>query len=177
MCRKGYDIIMGCPTVHDFIAQFKNEQEAFDFIVKHIYPDGKIVCPHCGCTEYIYSSKQYVTEYNCGHCKKSVIPTRGTMFEFTLLPFKFWLYVMYSMFVSRKSISNYQLMRETHKCNQSVSRTRRKIQAAMANCDFEGFSGIVQIDEAFLGGSNHGRYTRENESYAEKKYPVFGIFE
>ena len=75
MCRKGYDIIMGCPTVHDFIAQFKNEQEAFDFIVKHIYPDGKIVCPHCGCTEYIYSSKQYVTEYNCGHCKKSVIPT------------------------------------------------------------------------------------------------------
>lgn len=177
MCRKGYDIQMNTPNIHEFMSQFKNEKEFFNCIVEHIYPDGKPVCPYCGCSEHIYKLKKHQTEFRCGHCNKVITATSGTMFEYTLVSYKNWFYIMYSMFVSRRSISNYQLVRETHISDTTIYRIRRKIQAAMGNFDFEPFSGIVEMDECFCGGSNHGRFCKEGEGKESKKYPILGIYD
>lgn len=176
MCRPGYDIRMGTPNIHEFMEQFKTEQDALNFITEHIFPDGEIVCPYCGCTKYLYQKKSRIAGYECGHCRRTFTITSGTMFEYTLTPYKTWLYIMYSLFVSRLSISNYQLVRETHLTDETVYRIRRRIQAAMNNYDFEPFKGVIQIDEAFVGGSNHGRYSKEGENAKEKKYPIIGIY-
>lgn len=177
MCRKGYDIFMNAPTVEEFMKKFRTEKDALNFIVEHIFPEGKIICPRCGCSEHIFKNKQRIRGYQCGHCHYSITPTIGTIFELSPIPLKTWLYVIYTLFISRRSISNYQLMRQTHLAQETVTGMRRLIQAAMGNYKFDGFSGVVQIDEAFVGGSNHGRYGKSEENEECVKYPVLGIYD
>ena len=178
MCRKGYDIQMNTPNIHEFMSQFKNEKEAFKYVLEHIMPYGEAVCPYCGCTKYVYQRKEAVDRYYCCHCRRVYTITNGTIFECSLVPFKDWLYMMYSLFVSRLSISNYQLVRELHYADSTIYKMRRKIQTAMDNYDLKPFSGVVQIDEAFVKGSNHGRFTKAGDKEkADGKYPILGIYE
>lgn len=168
---------MGAPSIQEFMKKFRSDKEAAKFILEHIYPCGEIVCPHCGCTEIIYDYARSIQTYACGHCRKTIIPFNGTIFENLFANYKDWLYVLYSIFVSRKSVSTLQLSRETHHKCDTILKVRRRMQLAMSNYDLEPFSGVIQMDEVYLGGSNHGRYNKESEGKAKVKYPVFGIYD
>ena len=148
MCKTSYDIIMNTPSLQEFMKRFKTEKDMYDFIVEHIYPNGEIVCPYCGNSKYVYRIQKLRT-YKCGHCKHNFAMFNGTMFESTQTSLRNWFLMIYEIFTSRKSISNYQLMRETHMNNQNVYKKRRLIQTAMNNYDLEPFSGVIQIDETF----------------------------
>jgi len=169
-------VLMGAPSVQEFLGQFRTEKDAAKFITKHIQPWDKIVCPHCGCSDVIYS---YGTGrlYQCGHCKQAIAIFNGTMFEGMQANFKNWLYILYSLFVSRKSVSTRQLARETHIETETIYKLRRRAQVAMNNFDLEPFSGVVQMDEVYLGGSNHGRTCKKSLGVGQDTYPVFGIYE
>lgn len=164
------------PTIQEFMKTFRSDKDAAKFIIKHIFPCGEIVCPHCGCTEIIYEYDRIQT-YSCGHCRRPITIFNGTVFEGILPYFKDYLYVIYSMFTARKSVSTLQLHRETNRSFDTLLKVRRRIQAAMANYDLEPFSGVIQMDEVYLGGSNHGRYSRINEGIGQNKFPVFGIYD
>ncbi len=163
------------PTVQELMKRFNTEKKALEFIISHFYPCGKIVCPHCGCSEIIYDNKRLFLSYNCGHCRNAISPFNGTMFELMESHCREWLYIIYSMLSSRKSVSGFQLARETHYTPDGIYKLRRRIQLAMANYDLEPFSGSIQIDEVFLGGSNHGRYNKSEEQ-KQLKYPVIGVY-
>ena len=163
------------PTVQELTKMFNTEKKALEFIIKHFYPCGKIVCPHCGCSEIIYD-KKVLSVYSCGHCRNAILPLNGTMFENMQAHYREWIYILYSMFTSRKSVSGIQLSRETHYTKTGLYKLRRRIQTAMANYDLEPFSGVVQVDECFVASANHGRYKRSGEQKS-LKYPVIGIYE
>ncbi len=162
------------PTVQELMKRFNTDKKALEFIISHFYPCGKMVCPHCGCSEFIYDNKRLLA-YNCGHCKEVITPFNGTVFTNMHSYCREWLYVLYSMLSSRKSVPNHQLSRETGHCNHSITRLRRRLQLAMSNYDLEPFSGSIQIDEMVSSGSNHGRYNRSEEQ-KQSKYPVIGIY-
>ena len=77
-------VLMGAPSVQEFLGQFRTEKDAAKFITKHIQPWDKIVCPHCGCSDVIYS---YGTGrlYQCGHCKQAIAIFNGTIFSVNYL--------------------------------------------------------------------------------------------
>lgn len=176
MTRKDYTL-KGTPSVQEFMKEFKDDKTALDFIIKHIYPNGEVVCPRCGCTDNIVECKYTTGIYGCFHCGKSIPILNGTIFEQMEKHPKNWLYVIYRMFVSRKGISTEQLSRETHYSNETIRKLRRRLQLAMSNYDLEPFQGIIEMDEGYIGGSNHGRYSKEQEGLGQKKFPVFGIYE
>lgn len=169
------EIKTGTPTVQEFMKRFKREEDAAKFITDKILPCGEVVCPYCGCTEKIYRY-EFPRTYHCGHCRKSISFFNGTMFEGLHMNFKDWLYIIYSQFVSRKSVSSLQLTREINRSKHTILTTRRRIQTAMANYDLEPFKGIIQIDEAYIGGANHGKFNRNGTPRKQKKYPVLGIY-
>lgn len=179
MCKTS-KIKMGAPTIEEFMTKFKDEKAARNYLLKFVYPNGELVCPLCGCTTRVYvggrKNRRKPREY-CGHCMNDLNSFSGTMFENTRILYKTWLQIMYSMFISRRSVSSRQLVRETGVSEPSIYHIRRLVQMAMSNYDLEPFSGNVDMDEVYLGGSNHGRYARNNESGEKKKYPVFGICE
>ncbi len=175
MCRTGYDVIMNTPNFQEFMNRFKTENDVYEFIVEHICPNGEIVCPYCGNSKYVYKHNRPKI-YMCGNCRRDFSIFVGTMFESTQTSLINWFHIIYEVFVSRKSISNFQLRRETHMSNTSIYTKRRLIQAAMNNYDLEPFSGVIQIDEVFTGGSNHGRFSKKDFDKSDK-VAVLGIYD
>ena len=175
MAKKKYDIVKGAPSVSEFLRQFKNDRDALHFIIKHIFPDGKIVCPYCGCTEQVYEVKYDIGIYSCFHCGKNICVFNGTVFENMMKCTRDWLYIFYQMFVSRKGVSSQQLSRELHRKDETIRRMRRRLQLAMNNYDLEPFQGTIQMDEVYMAGSNHGYFVREHAKDSDRKYPVYGI--
>lgn len=173
--RKSENTMKTAPTMEQFIEQFKTDDDVINYLFSYILPCGEFVCPNCGCTKCIrnFTQKQRSC-FNCNHCFALF---SGTIFEGSQLPFKVWMQIIYLMLVSRRSISGRNLSRQIVCSQPNIYPVRRHIQLAMANYDLEPFTGNVDMDEVYLGGSNHGRYPKDKEEDKKVKYPVFGICE
>ena len=174
-------ITKGAPPIMEFMDRFQDKEEAYKYLIRHIYPNDEIVCPHCGCSNqdimYHYTKTRTLSSYRCGHCRKGIQIFNGTVFEGLQSFYRDWLYTIYSMFTSRKSVSTFQLSRELHHKPDTMFRLRRRLQLAMMNYDLEPFSDIVQIDEMYCGYKEHNFYDRDTQQARTDKYPVFGIYD
>ena len=62
---------------------FHNEEAAFDYVEKRVWPNGP-VCPHCGGFERISQMGGKSTRqglYKCYQCRKPFTVRMGTIFE------------------------------------------------------------------------------------------------
>jgi len=170
-----YDYFKGAPSIEELKKQFNTNDKTLNYMIKYLYPEGKVVCPYCGNTEHVYRSSKNHGYYSCFHCITNFSLMTGTVFEGKQFRPKEWIYMVYQMFVSRKGISAYQLCRETGLNEKYMRATRQQIQTAMNNYDLKPFSGEVEIDEAYVGGSNHGHF--HNPTRHGKKYLILGVYE
>jgi transposase-like protein len=94
--------------------RFHNEQAAFDYVEKQLWPHGP-TCPHCQATgEKIGKLSGKTTRaglYKCYACRKPFTVRIGTIFEDSHLPLRLWLQAIHLMCASKKGISTRQLQR------------------------------------------------------------------
>jgi transposase-like protein len=141
-------------------ARFHNEQAAFDYVEKQLWPNGP-VCPHCQATgDKIGKLNGKTTRtglYKCYACRKPFTVRIGTIFEDSHLALRLWLQAIHLMGASKKGISTRQLQRMLGCGMKTAWHLGHRIREAMApaaNSGPLGGSGkTVEADDMEMGRS------------------------
>ena len=94
---------------------FTDERKAREFVEASRWPDGKPVCPHCGCVDKVYRLKDSDGHrdglFHCNACDGAFTVTTGTVMESSHLPLHKWVIAYRLMSSAKKGISAHQLHR------------------------------------------------------------------
>jgi transposase-like protein len=166
-------------TLFEFEARFPDDAACLDWLVGHLYPngrDGLIYCPKCDKETRHYRVKDR-TCYECQFCGHQEYPMRGTVFEGSSTSLRLWFYGIYLMASTRCGISAKTLEREIGVSYPTALRMFRQIRTLLAQDD-DRFGGTVEVDEAFIGGQGkwkHGH--RAGHTVPTSKSMVLGMAE
>lgn len=137
---------LSCPHLHD-------EAEAYKFVEARLWPNGT-ECPRCKETKRVSPMKGNSTRvgvYKCYACRKQFTVKIGTVFEASNLPLHKWLQAIYLMCSSKKRISSNQLGRTLGIQVRSAWFLSHRIREAMRTGSLVPMTGIVEVDETFIG--------------------------
>lgn len=129
------------------------EEEARQYLEKLRWPDGA-VCPHCGSVNVrrLEGKSTRPGVHKCRDCRKQFTVTVGTIFERSHIPLRHWIYAFARMCASKKGISAMQLERELGISYKAAWFMCHRIRHAMVPTNPEPLSGIVEVDETYVGG-------------------------
>src|SRR6266851_4892790 len=160
---------------------FSDEDKAREFIEKLRWPDGQ-VCPHCGQIDNAYRLKPKPSKkgthvrkgvWKCGGCREQFTVTVGTIFADSHIPLSKWLLAYHLLCASKKGMSAHQLHRMLKITYKSAWFMAHRIRHAMAPRMPLGklLSGIVEVDETYVGGKGDPR------TKMQRKTPVVALIE
>lgn len=130
---------------------FPDEGTARQYLESRLWPNGT-TCPECKSNGRITARKQGY--YRCNACKLDFTVRTGTIFERSHVPLHKWLYAMYLLVTARKGISSLQLGKEIGITQKSAWFVLHRLREACAVPPGPlGGGGIVEVDEAYFGGS------------------------
>ncbi len=112
--------------------------------------------------------------YSCQWCGHHLHPMAGTIFEDSRTSLQYWFYAMYLFTTSRHGVPAKELQRQLGVTYKAAWRLGHKIREHMAAVDGEEpLSGVVEVDETYVGGHRPGRPGRG----AKGKTIVLGLIE
>ena len=131
--------------------QYYSTEDACRAELFHLrFPNG-FVCPKCGCMEF-YSIRNRNT-YQCRSCRHQTSITACTVMHRTHLPLTTWFWAIYLCATDKRGISAVQLSRTLSICYESAWYLLDRIRNAMGQRDSQYlFSGIVELDDSYVGG-------------------------
>lgn len=143
-----------------------------------------IVCPHCQCADQTKFTERKANPQKkvraglrfCLSCKKQFTVTIGTIFEDSHIPLRKWLIAWYLICSSKKGISSLQLQRNLELGSyRSALFMAHRIRYALKDSVFtHKLSGVIEADEAFIGGRAEGKGTGGT---AGGKIPVIAMLQ
>lgn len=109
-----------------------------------------IVCKKCGGARHYWNKT--AKAHDCCNCRYRTTLRSGTVMEASKLPFQYWLYTIFYMTMSKKSISALEMQRQLgHKFYEPIWFMMHKLRAAMGLRDLKyNLDGVVEIDDAFF---------------------------
>jgi hypothetical protein len=158
-------------TLNDLETLFPTEESCKRELVRRRWPDSAIRCPKCG-TDKVTTLKTRPFNWLCRACDKrgyrfSVLV--GTIFENTNIPLRTWFKAMYHMSVAKKGVSALQLQGMLGlKKYESAWYLCHRIRAAMQNDEFKKLTGVVEIDETYVGGKSKTRHHDKQLEFRSK---------
>lgn len=139
----------------EFTERFGTVEACQEFLERLRWPEGP-VCPHCGEVGRVYRLRGASTRpglLKCAACRKQFTVTVGTIFEDSHIPLPKWFAAMYLMCASKKGISAHQLHRSLGLTYKSAWFLAHRIRHAMSGPGLAAaLSGVVEVDEAYVGG-------------------------
>lgn len=143
-------------TINQFRREFSNDDICLDTILKLRYTKMPC-CPRCSQCSQQTTFKRIPgrRSYQCSYkdCQYQLYPTAGTVFEKTRTSLKDWFYVIYLMTSTRNGVASKEVERQlgvTYKCALRMTHCIRQLMSSGSAL----LSGIVEVDEAYIGGSN-----------------------
>lgn len=161
-------------------AACKDEAAAVEFMERERWGDYP-TCPHCH-SEKVYQmrdrktgerSKRYL--WRCQDCGRQYTVRIGTVYEDSRIPLMYWVHAFWRAAASKKGVSALQISRETGLSYKSALFLMHRIRWAMTgSTGTDPLSGIIEIDETYVGGKQPGAYKRSLKS---NKTPVVALLE
>jgi transposase-like protein len=140
---------------------FSDEDKAREFLEAQRWPEGPI-CPHCGELNNAYRLQPKASKkdkhvragvWKCAGCREQFTVTVGTIFADSHIPLSKWLLAFHLLCASKKGISAHQLHRMLKVTYRSAWFMAHRIRYAMTQEPLSSkLSGVIEIDEAYIGG-------------------------
>jgi transposase-like protein len=144
-------------TILEFREWFAAEQACRDYLARLRWPDG-FVCPRC------QSRKGWPMQrglYWCQHCDHQVSVTAGTLFHDTHKPLRLWFEAIWYVTNQKSGVSALGLQRVLGLGSYPTAwNWLHKLRRAMVRPGRDRLSGIVEVDEIFIGGERAGKRGR-----------------
>lgn len=143
-------------TIQQFFKKFPND----DACLKHLFKVRFVKnheCPKCKreTTWHLLNSER---AFSCSKCGHHIHPTVGTIFEDSKTSLQLWFYAVYLFTTTRSGVSAKELQRQLGVTYKTAWRMGHQIRKHMSEVDGdEPLSGIVEIDETYIGGKRKGK--------------------
>lgn len=143
-------------SLRRFLERYGSEAKCERALMAARWPDG-FVCPKCGARKCSQFRRGAQLLLQCRSCRRQTSLTAGTPMAATKLPLKVWYLALYLLTQSKNGIAALELTRHLGVCYRSAWRIKHKLMEVMCKRE-EGrrLSGLVQIDDAYLGGERSG---------------------
>jgi transposase-like protein len=170
--------------------KYGTEESARALFEKLRWPN-ETVCPKCACFNCYRMTPLAIKErkngaklkgkpgrkglWRCRDCGSQFTVTVGTIMEDSHIPLHTWLKAIYLLTVSKKGMSALQLQRMMNLNYKSAWFMAHRIRHAMLQPPLKDkierkLTGIVEVDETYVGGKSGGRGRRR-----DVKIPVFTL--
>lgn len=137
----------------EFRRRYNSEDACRAELFRLRFPNG-FVCPKCGCVKY-YPIRGRNT-YQCRSCRHQTSVTAGTVMHRTRLPLTLWFWAIYLCATDKRGISAVQISWMLGVCYDTAWHLLDRIRTAMGQRDEKYLlSGIVEMDDGYVGGPSH----------------------
>jgi transposase-like protein len=141
-------------TLQQAIIYFADPERAFVFAVNLCFPDGKVICPRCGCKEHRFVKTRLI--WFCKGCKKQFSLKVGTIFEDSPIGLDKWMTAFWMLCNCKNGVSSMEIHRTLGITQKSawfmLQRLRLAMQDKFYTTKLGGGSEGVEVDETFIGG-------------------------
>jgi transposase-like protein len=131
------------------IEQYGTEEKCRDFLEDLRWPHG-VECPRCYTRDAVRVKDR--PQWRCKSCDYRFSVTVGTVFADSHLPLWKWFLATYLIAESKKGISAKQLQRTLGVTYKTAWYLGHRIRRAMEEQSPVPLSGIVEVDETWMGG-------------------------
>ena len=169
-----------------FYNSFATEEQCQKFLFEQRWSDG-ITCPRCGEIGIkVYKLKN--GRMKCASCRDMFTVRMGSIFEESPVPLQKWFLAIYLCTSLKKGVSSIQLSKYIGVTQKTAWFMLQRIRHVFETGSFEKLTGEVEMDEAYIGGSDKNKHhskklkTRTGkgaQGFASKndKTPVVGMVE
>ena len=148
----------------EFLSQFPDEKSCWQYLIDIRWPNG-YVCSQCDSVKWWLTSKHKI---HCSVCEAEFSITSGTIFQKSKKPLLLWFHVMWWVVAQKTGASACNLMDYMGFGSYEAAWTwLHKLRRAMVRHGREKLSGVVEVDETYIGGEEKG--TKKQGRGAEKK--------
>lgn len=148
-------------SLPDFLARFGTEPQCEQALVETRWPQGWR-CPRCQGSAYSPTfNGRRLWECKNRDCRYQCSSLAGTVFQDTKLELRLWFLAMYWLTQSKNTVSSLELKRLLGVSYPTALLMKHKLMQVMREREGERrLSGVVELDEAYLGGEAEGRRGR-----------------
>lgn len=144
----------------DFADIFPTEDACLEYLALMRWPEG-YACLRCGCKEATKISSGY---YRCHACRYRGSVIFGTLFQDTKKPLRLWFQAIWYVVNQKNGVSALGLQRALGLGSYHTAwEWLHKLRRAMVRPGRDRLSGVVEMDETFIGGERSGKRGRGAE--------------
>lgn len=162
------DIFVGVNSIN-FNKRFKTDDDCLAYIAEIKWENGYI-CKKCSNTKYIKGSKP--NNKRCLKCKYDESPTAGTMFDKVKFSLLIGFHIIFKIGTKKKGMSTLELSKEFDLREKTCWSFKRKLQDVMESSLQNPLTGVVHVDEFWIGGPDEDKRGR---SVGSKKMIVVAL--
>lgn len=144
-------------TLGEFDDRFGSEEACRAYLFSLRWPDG-FVCPRCQSTRAWCTKRTLIA---CGCCGYQTSEIAGTIFEGTRKPLTMWFRALWWVTSQKTGVSALELQRVLGLGSYYTAWTwLHKLRRAMVRPGRDRISGIVEVDESYIGSEKSGKRGR-----------------
>ena len=141
-------------TFQQLLAWFPDDSACLDYLAGLRWPDG-FVCPACSSGRYWRTAK---ARWMCCDCGRQTSVTSGTIFHRTRTPLSTWFAAVWFITSQKNGVSALGLQRVLgFGSYETAWAWLHKLRRAMVRPDRDQLSGVVELDEVFIGNETRGK--------------------
>jgi transposase-like protein len=138
-------------TILEMEQRFATDDACRDYLFQLRWPTG-FVCPRCGATSAWPASRG---RFICRSCRHQTSVTAGTIFENTRKPLTLWFCAIWFVTGQKNGASAANIQQILGLASYQTAWTwLHKLRRAMVRPGRDKLSGIVEVDETFVGGED-----------------------
>lgn len=143
-------------SLFEFQARFGRESQCRRALYKARWPHG-FRCPACDDRRRSTFRRGGQIYFQCRACRHQTTLLAGTIFQASKMPLTKWFLALHLLTSAKTNLSALELKRQVGICYRSAWRLKHKVMQVMTDREeSRKLNGLVQIDDAYLGGERNG---------------------